>query len=44
MKISFNGVTKKYMLNEEHIRSSWGILIFMLAIHCVLYYFQISLS
>ena len=47
MNISFrseNGVTKKYMLNEDQIHSSWGIIIFMLAIHCVLYYFQISLS
>jgi hypothetical protein len=32
------------MMNEEQIHSSWGILIFMLAIHCVLYYFQLSLS
>jgi hypothetical protein len=47
MNISFrykNVATKKYMLNEEQIHSSWGILIFMLAIHCVLYYFQLLLA
>jgi hypothetical protein len=42
--ISWNVATTKYMMNEEQIHSSWGILIFMLAIHCVLYYFQLSLS
>ena len=47
MNISFgpeNGATNIYMMNEEQIHSSWGILIFMLGIHCVLYYFQLSLS
>jgi hypothetical protein len=42
--ISWNVATMKYMMNEEQIHSSWGILIFMLATHCVLYYFQLSLS
>ena len=35
MNISFrseNTATKKYMVNEEHIHSSYGIRIFMLAI------------
>jgi hypothetical protein len=47
MNISFrpeNGATKIYMMNEKQIHSSWGILIFMLGIYCVLYYFQLSLS
>jgi hypothetical protein len=39
-----DGAMTIYMMNEEQIHSSWDILIFMLAIHCVLYYFQLSLS
>jgi hypothetical protein len=43
--ISWNVAMTKYMMkNEEQIHSSWSILIFILAIHCVLYYFQLSLS
>jgi hypothetical protein len=47
MNISFrleNGATKIYMMNEEQIHLSRGILIFMLGIHCILYYFQLRLS